>query len=120
MREAYARTIKFLADEFGEKPPPDIWPVSGIGEPTTLLTLDASRYYAVPKPEAKFGTVSVLVLATATSAWALGALHAAEAVFFGFGGLLVSAMFLLPIARNKKEEGGCSGSGDGGGCGGGD
>lgn len=130
LRDAYARTLEFLTEEFGETPDAALWPSVDAGKrplATGALGLGSA---VLPAAEISFGIALVLVVITVSLLWSSGMIGKEIGVGLCVAGF-IAAISLLPIRRRRRRrskagDSGCgaggssSGHGDGGGCGGGD
>lgn len=131
LRDAYARTLELLSEEFGEAPVAAVWPGVDARERPLVTGALGPGSAVLPAAEIVFGIALILVVIGVSLLWSLGLIGKEIGVGLCGAGLIAAAS-LLPIRRWRRrrsgasDSGGCGGGGsssdggDGGGCGGGD
>lgn len=120
---AYERTLALYKQQFGEDPPVDIWPSAHrrFAQPT-VQKVDTRDYVMFRRSDGLFAVVMGGIVALCLAAFLFGTPWQVVA-FALLGGLIASAEFTLPFARERKKKAGKAqggaGCGGGGGCGGG-
>lgn len=127
LREAYARTLELLTEEFGETPDAALWPGVDAARPLVAGALGLGSA-VLPAAEITFGIALALIVITVSLLWSTGLIGGALAVGLCVVGV-IGSISLLPEKRRRRRskagDSGCgggasAGDGDGGGCGGGD
>lgn len=112
----YGRTKLFYEDEFGEKPPADVWPAAEVrfDPQQRFRRLDASAYWIIAKPGRRWWRRAA-GLAALPACLPLLAASGGLAVFVLFAILAIAVSLIVAAAvRDRRDRRGSGGGGNSG------
>ncbi|MBL8066844.1 MAG: hypothetical protein JNM28_00160 [Armatimonadetes bacterium] len=115
----YSRTVESYRLEFGEAPPPDIWPPNNIrfSRPMQFKRVNVADYYLIPRRAVAQGAWGLAGLAGSAAAIGCttqvagaGMLGPAGSIVLWVGGTVILGAIVLALARLSRGRGGSGGS----------